>query len=110
MPAYLPIEKIKIAQRYLIPRFETEYGFTPYIEQENAATGLSQAEVEKLQITDAALIKIINHYCAHEAGVRNLRKCLDRIFRKIVAKMEDKKITSAPINVDIEAASSGNQP
>ena len=36
---------------------------------------------------------MINDYCAHEAGVRNLRKCLDRIFRKIVAKMEDKKIT-----------------
>ena len=29
VPAYLPIEKIKIAQRYLIPRFEREYGFTP---------------------------------------------------------------------------------
>jgi ATP-dependent Lon protease len=27
VPAYLPIEKIKIAQNYLIPRFEKEYGF-----------------------------------------------------------------------------------
>jgi ATP-dependent Lon protease len=27
VPAYLPIEKIKIAQKYLIPRFEKEYGF-----------------------------------------------------------------------------------
>ena len=32
---------------------------------------------------------IINHYCAHEAGVRNLKKALDRIFRKIVAKLEN---------------------
>lgn len=40
-------------------------------------------------------MRIINQYCAHEAGVRNLRKCLDRIFRKIVAKMEDKKLLSS---------------
>jgi ATP-dependent Lon protease len=53
---------------------------------------VNTGEVEKIQVTDAALSKIINHYCSHEAGVRNLRKCLDRIFRKIVAKMEDKKI------------------
>ena len=51
---------------------------------------------ERIKITDAALVKIINHYCGHEAGVRNLRKCLDRIFRKIVAKMEDKKLLEAP--------------
>lgn len=27
VPAYLPVEKLKIAQKYLLPRFETEYGF-----------------------------------------------------------------------------------
>jgi ATP-dependent Lon protease len=27
IPAYLPIEKLQIAERYLIPRFEKEYGF-----------------------------------------------------------------------------------
>ena len=38
-------------------------------------------------------------YCSHEAGVRNLRKCLDRIFRKVVAKLENKKIeeTDSPL-------------
>ena len=51
---------------------------------------------EQIKITDAALVKVINQYCHHEAGVRNLRKCLDRIFRKIVAKMEDKKMIEAP--------------
>ncbi len=45
-------------------------------------------------------MKIITQYCGHEAGVRNLRKCIDRIFRKIVAKMEDKKIV-APQVIDI---------
>jgi ATP-dependent Lon protease len=76
VPAYLPIEKIKIAQKYLVPRFEQEYGF------QGAAQG------ERVRISDAALIKVVNQYCGHEAGVRNLRKCLDRVFRKIVAKME----------------------
>lgn len=47
---------------------------------------------EKINITNAAIAKVINGYCGHEAGVRNLRKCLDRVFRKIVAKIEDKKI------------------
>lgn len=31
---------------------------------------------------------MINHYCGHEAGVRNLRKAIDRVFRKIVTKLE----------------------
>ena len=33
---------------------------------------------------------IVQHYCGHEAGVRNLKKALDRIFRKVVAKLESK--------------------
>ena len=31
---------------------------------------------------------MINHYCGHEAGVRNLKKALDRVYRKIVSKLE----------------------
>ena len=76
VPAYLPIEKIQIAERYLIPKFETEYGF-------------NKENLEEIEVTEAALVNIINHYCSHEAGVRNLRKCIDRIFRKIVKKIED---------------------
>lgn len=38
-------------------------------------------------------MEIVRHYCHHEAGVRNLKKALDRVFRKIVAKLEQK---SAP--------------
>ena len=80
VPAYLPIEKINIAKQYLIPKFMKEYGFDGKTTQ------------ELVEITDAALHKIINNYCSHEAGVRNLRKSIDRIFRKIVAKMETKRI------------------
>ena len=49
---------------------------------------------EEVVITDAALIEVINSYCGFEAGVRNLRKCIDRVFRKIVSKLELKKIAA----------------
>lgn len=77
VPAYLPVEKLNIAKNYLVPKFEQEYGFTD-----------SNESLEKIYITDASIIEIINHYSGFEAGVRNLRKCIDKIFRKIVAKLE----------------------
>jgi ATP-dependent Lon protease len=43
---------------------------------------------EKVTLTDASIMDMINHYCGHEAGVRNLRKAIDRVFRKIVSKLE----------------------
>ena len=53
-----------------------------------------------MNLTDAALIEIVNKYCGYEAGVRNLNKCLDRIFRKLVAKIEFKKIKEIEASVD----------
>jgi ATP-dependent Lon protease len=85
VPAYLPVEKINIAKSYLIPKFEEEYGF----DEKAIEVGTSG---EKITITDASLIEMINSYCGFEAGVRNLRKCIDRVFRKIVSKMEMKRI------------------
>ena len=87
VPAYLPVEKINIAKNYLIPSFEAEYQF-----------GKEFSQGETLQITDASLVEMINNYCGFEAGVRNLRKCIDRVFRKIVAKLERKKIQDAKKN------------
>jgi ATP-dependent Lon protease len=87
VPAYLPVEKINIAKNYLIPAFETEYHF-----------GEEHTLMEKIQLTDAALVDMINNYCGFEAGVRNLRKCIDRVFRKIVAKLETKKVEDAEAN------------
>lgn len=91
VPAYLPIEKINIAKNYLVPKFEKEYGFNE-----------GNAQHEKVELTDAAIMEVINQYCGYEAGVRNLRKCLDRIYRKIVAKLEKQAATRQEEN---EAAS-----
>jgi Lon-like ATP-dependent protease len=99
VPAYLPVEKLNIAKSYLVPKFEEEYGFND-----------GNVHNEKVDITDASLIEMINHYCGHEAGVRNLRKCIDRIYRKIVAKLEQKKITDGITEGDSheEAADAGH--
>lgn len=35
---------------------------------------------------------MIVHYCGFEAGVWNLKKCLDWVFRKVVAKLEEKNL------------------
>jgi ATP-dependent Lon protease len=44
-------------------------------------------------------MEIINSYCHHEAGVRNLKKALDRVFRKIVAKIENQPTAiSTPVD------------
>ena len=85
-----------------MPKFEEEYGF-----------GEEHHSHEKVNITDASLIDVINSYCGHEAGVRNLRKCIDRIFRKIVAKLEMKKIEDqeklgTPEESTEEAAAAGH--
>jgi len=103
VPAYLPIEKLNIAKQYLIPALEKEYAFQKQIlsdQEEDEATAetaelqvdpadaLQAASHEKMTLTDASIMDIIQHYCSHEAGVRNLKKALDRIFRKVVAKLE----------------------
>lgn len=70
---YLLEEKIEIARRHLIPRLLIEDKLAP----------------EDLQISDAALRKIISDYTA-ESGVRALEKRLAAIARKaVLAKMQD---------------------
>jgi len=110
VPAYLPIEKLNIAKEYLIPDLQKEYNFqteVPDVERvDNSETASTiepvpaEAELqslapsnEKVSLTDASIMDMINHYCHHEAGVRNLKKALDRVFRKIVAKLENQPET-----------------
>lgn len=88
VPAYLPVEKLNIAKSYLMPLLEKEYGFSEHNLTAEATPTVVENPKENVTLTDAAIMEIINHYCGHEAGVRNLRKALDRVFRKITAKIE----------------------
>jgi ATP-dependent Lon protease len=62
---YLVEEKLKIAQKHLIPRQLIEHGM----------------EEEKLQFTDEILERIVSEY-TREAGVRNLEKLIAKMIRK----------------------------
>lgn len=97
VPAYLPVEKLNIAKQYLMPMLEKEYGFTEQ-QIETAVDEIVNSDQvkENVTLTDAAIMEIISHYCGHEAGVRNLKKALDRVFRKIVAKLENQPATTMP--------------
>jgi ATP-dependent Lon protease len=58
---------------------------------------------ERVTFTDASIMEIINHYCHYEAGVRNLKKALDRVFRKIVTKLEGSSSkTEAEVHPEVE--------
>ena len=128
VPAYLPIEKLNIAKQYLIPHLEKEYNFicetdsgkqamasaepatsitSPASQPEKKSKSKAKAEtklattspLERITFTDASVMDIINHYCNHEAGVRNLKKALDRVFRKIVTKLENK---NSKVDTEVE--------
>lgn len=97
VPAYLPVEKLNIAKQYLMPMLEKEYGFTEQQIETAVDEIINSDQVkEHVTLTDAAIMEIISHYCGHEAGVRNLKKALDRVFRKIVAKLENQPATTMP--------------
>jgi Lon-like ATP-dependent protease len=62
---YIEEEKIKIAEKYLAPEAKRN-------------TGLANINVE---LTEEAVKSLIKNYC-RESGVRNLKKQIDKIYRK----------------------------
>lgn len=65
LSGYIADEKKAIAKQYLAPTAKT-------------SAGLQNANVN---LTDDAIEKLIKEYC-REAGVRNLKKQIDKVFRK----------------------------
>jgi len=67
---YVAEEKLAIAEKYLIPQVEE-------------LTGLSKKQI---QLSDEGLNTLIKSYC-RESGVRNLRKQIEKIYRKAAFKV-----------------------
>ncbi|MCP4726198.1 MAG: endopeptidase La [bacterium] len=72
LPGYINEEKVKIAQKYLIPRQIKENGL----------------KVKDISFTISAIRKVIGDY-TREAGVRNLERELGSICRKIARKFAE---------------------
>ncbi|CAJ1977842.1 unnamed protein product [Sphenostylis stenocarpa] len=67
---YITDEKIHIARDYLEKTTREACGIKP----------------EQVEVTDAALLSLIENYC-REAGVRNLQKHIEKIYRKIALQL-----------------------
>ena len=74
LSGYIAQEKVQIAERYLLPILRRK-------------NGVSEAE---LSLSTDTLHFLIRWY-AREAGVRNLNKQLDKIYRKVAMKLERAK-------------------
>ena len=74
LPGYTDLEKLKIAQTFLLPR-------------QMEANGVSQ---KVLHISDKAILQIISQY-TQEAGLRNLERELASICRKVARKVAEGK-------------------
>ncbi len=70
LSSYTPQEKFQIAKKYLIPQELKKHGLKAY----------------EVSFTKAALEKIISNF-TREAGVRNLRRKIAQILRKIAKKL-----------------------
>ncbi|KAJ0979859.1 hypothetical protein J5N97_015333 [Dioscorea zingiberensis] len=67
---YITDEKVHIARDYLEKATREACGISP----------------DQVEVTDAALLGLIENYC-REAGVRNLQKQIEKIYRKIALKI-----------------------
>ena len=70
VPGYTEEEKVKISQRYLIPKKTKEHGL----------------KKENIKISEKALHDLINYY-TRESGVRNLEREIANLCRKVARKI-----------------------
>lgn len=78
LPGYTELEKIQIAQKYLIPKQMEKNG----------------VKATQLQIDEAALLNVIRSY-TREAGVRSLERVLAKIHRKAITEILKEKLDGA---------------
>lgn len=80
IPGYVDIEKLKIAENYLIPRQKKENGLEKY----------------NIIFQKKAIMKIIREY-TREAGVRNLERKIGGVMRKIATLVAEGKLKYSKI-------------
>ncbi len=85
LSSYSEEEKMQIAKTHLLPK---------QIEA-------NKVKANELTITDEAILTMIRNY-THEAGVRNLERCISQICRKVIKEvmMSDKKAENVGVVVD----------
>ncbi|KAK9130304.1 hypothetical protein Sjap_010791 [Stephania japonica] len=76
---YITDEKMHIARDYLEKTTREACGIKP----------------EQVEVTDAALLALIENYC-REAGVRNLQKQIEKIYRKIALQLVRQGVSNVP--------------
>jgi ATP-dependent Lon protease len=72
LPGYTQLEKLRIAQRFLMPKQLENHGLT----------------TERLEITEPAMVRLIQAF-TKEAGVRNLEREIANVSRKVARKVAD---------------------
>ncbi len=81
IPGYTDLEKLKIAQTFLLRRQMEENGIHP----------------KMLEFSDKAILQIISQY-TQEAGLRNLERELASVCRKVARKVAEGKKEKTKIN------------
>ena len=80
VPGYTEEEKVKIAQKYLVPKKIKEHGL----------------KKENFKISEKAIRDVINYY-TRESGVRNLEREIANLCRKVARKIVTNKAKSYSI-------------
>ena len=70
LPGYTQLERLRIAQRFLMPKQLENHGLN----------------AEQLEISEPALVRLIQAF-THEAGVRNLEREIANVARKVARKV-----------------------
>ena len=83
LAGYTDREKIRIAQRHLLPKQREENGLTE----------------EQIEITEAALQRIVSDY-TREAGVRNLEREIAKVCRKVAARIAGGKAEKVVVDAE----------
>lgn len=83
LSSYTEYEKLHIAKQYLVKQLQEENGLKDI----------------KVTVSDNVILKIINEY-TREAGVRNLKREINNLFRKVARKVVKEKIDKVTITVN----------